>query len=214
MTISKHSKQMSFEELSSLPEDTRANLLVLPGSKEARKMTATSGQRCCELYERQGLIGSLQKTLLATLDWGSTKCFLTWRVRHTPQGASLFQLVPSMPPTEEIESGSSPEIWATPRTSDGTGGPRPLDERSRRISRTNPDLKFGANLADQVRMWPTPVATAHKGWSPGHNRADTNDRLDYTVEREAHQAQTGGKLNQTWVEWLMGYPIGWTDLGD
>jgi hypothetical protein len=22
----------------------------------------------------------------------------------------------------------------------------------------------------------------------------------------------GGRLNPTWVEWLMGWPIGWTDL--
>jgi hypothetical protein len=22
----------------------------------------------------------------------------------------------------------------------------------------------------------------------------------------------GGQLNPTWVEWLMGWPIGWTDL--
>ena len=22
----------------------------------------------------------------------------------------------------------------------------------------------------------------------------------------------GGQLNPTWVEWLMGFPIGWTDL--
>ena len=24
--------------------------------------------------------------------------------------------------------------------------------------------------------------------------------------------QIGGQLNPTWVEWLMGFPIGWTDL--
>jgi len=24
--------------------------------------------------------------------------------------------------------------------------------------------------------------------------------------------QAGGKLNPTWVEWLMGWPLGWTDL--
>jgi hypothetical protein len=24
--------------------------------------------------------------------------------------------------------------------------------------------------------------------------------------------QVGGKLNPTWVEWLMGFPLGWTDL--
>jgi hypothetical protein len=23
----------------------------------------------------------------------------------------------------------------------------------------------------------------------------------------------GGALNPTWVEWLMGFPLGWTDLG-
>ena len=25
-------------------------------------------------------------------------------------------------------------------------------------------------------------------------------------------AQVGGPLNPDWVEWLMGWPIGWTDL--
>ncbi len=41
---------------------------------------------------------------------------------------------------------------------DGTGGPNKLDEKGRRVSQTNPDLVFGAKLADQVRMWPTPRA--------------------------------------------------------
>jgi hypothetical protein len=27
-------------------------------------------------------------------------------------------------------------------------------------------------------------------------------------------AVVGGALNPTWVEWLMGYPLGWTDCGD
>ena len=71
-------------------------------------------------------------------------------------------------------------MWATPRTTDGTGGPRKLDEKGRRISQTNPDLVFGANLADQVRA----------------------------------EEATGGSLNPQWVEWLMGYPEGWTDLKD
>ncbi len=24
--------------------------------------------------------------------------------------------------------------------------------------------------------------------------------------------KVGGQLNPTWVEWLMGFPLGWTDL--
>lgn len=62
------------------------------------------------------------------------------------------------------------------------------------------------------RMWPTPVASMAKGSSvnaltrkSGANRS--NDRLDHAV-----MALDGGHLNPEWVEWLMGWPIGWTDL--
>lgn len=33
-------------------------------------------------------------------------------------------------------------------------------------------------------------------------------------ERRSMAAGNGGQLNPTWVEWLMGFPIGWTDLED
>jgi hypothetical protein len=35
-----------------------------------------------------------------------------------------------------------------------------------------------------------------------------------TTPEEARQmgAGNGGKLNPMWVEWLMGWPLGWTDL--
>jgi hypothetical protein len=43
----------------------------------------------------------------------------------------------------------------------------------------------------------------------------TDDRLDYSVERESFQIgqQTPPmRLNPEWVEWLMGWPIGHTGL--
>ena len=73
----------------------------------------------------------------------------------------------------------------------------------------------GDGLATAVKTWPTATATAHKGWSPNHNRANTDDRLDYSVEREAFQPgqQTPPmRLNPDWCEWLMGWPIGHTAL--
>jgi hypothetical protein len=33
-------------------------------------------------------------------------------------------------------------------------------------------------------------------------------------ERRAMRAGNGGKLNPAWIEWLMGFPTGWTDLED
>ncbi|MNX96517.1 hypothetical protein D3C86_1288370 [compost metagenome] len=62
------------------------------------------------------------------------------------------------------------------------------------------------------KRWPTPVASMSKGSSPAaltrKTGADrTNDRLDHAV-----MALHGGQLNPEWVEWLMGWPIGWTEL--
>lgn len=61
-------------------------------------------------------------------------------------------------------------------------------------------------------FFPTPVASMCKGSSiksltrkDGRDR--TRDRLDHFI-----YAHHGGKLNPEWVEWLMGWPIGWTDL--
>ena len=69
----------------------------------------------------------------------------------------------------------------------------------------------------KAKMYPTATATAtaYKGWSPNHNRADTDDRLDYTIDRQAFspgQQTPPMHLNPDWVEWLMGWPIGHTDL--
>ena len=57
------------------------------------------------------------------------------------------------------------------------------------------------NLHKYIALFPTPTVTGNnnrKGSSP-----KAGDGLATAV---------GGKLNPTWVEWLMGFPLGWTDL--
>jgi len=72
----------------------------------------------------------------------------------------------------------------------------------------------GDGLATFVKMFPTPTVAMTKGSSGGAmtrktGRSRSNDRLDYATEG-AHPEN--GRLNPTWVEWLMGWPQGWTDL--
>ena len=57
------------------------------------------------------------------------------------------------------------------------------------------------------KMFPTPTARDHKDSGPNTNyeKARAKSRL---------AGSAGGSLNPTWVEWLMGYPKGWTDLKD
>jgi DNA (cytosine-5)-methyltransferase 1 len=61
----------------------------------------------------------------------------------------------------------------------------------------------------QRAHWPTPKASAS---GPDYARASRpgagGDDLATAVALE----ERGGQLNPEWVEWLMGWPAGWTDL--
>jgi hypothetical protein len=85
-----------------LQEDSHASHSVVPGSNEARMITATSGQKCCALYGKQSQLGSLVRMLLASSTWHSTRCVLTWKQKATKSNRLLFQLAPSTRRTEEI----------------------------------------------------------------------------------------------------------------
>jgi hypothetical protein len=53
-------------------------------------------------------------------------------------------------------------------------------------------------------FWPTPTA------SEDHYRLQGNSQQSKSLGAMA--ARSGGPLNPEWVEWLMGWPLGWTDL--
>jgi len=61
----------------------------------------------------------------------------------------------------------------------------------------------GDGLATAVAKWATPTA---------HNAKETNAPSERSRNTATLAAQAGGALNPTWVEWLMGWPLGWTDL--
>ena len=84
------------------------------------------------------------------------------------------------------------QMWPTPTKADGLGGPG------------NSGRDGGDNLRTAVaKAFPTPSASP---WRSGTGSKD----------REGHAPMLpeviGGQLNPTWVEWLMGWPLGWTDL--
>jgi hypothetical protein len=61
------------------------------------------------------------------------------------------------------------------------------------------------------KMWPTPTVNDSKnnGGKAQYNRMSNGKPRGLDLN-----AKIGGALNPMWVEWLMGYPIGWTDLKD
>jgi DNA (cytosine-5)-methyltransferase 1 len=116
-----------------------------------------------------------------------------------------FGLLPRIPnnvdffhtPTTGQDGGSNSrkalkkrmEMWPTPTVGCVEGG-----EQSDRVERTinggyilrklnKPNMTYGAKLSDAVLF-----------------------------EEKKTQILTGGKLNPNWTEWLMGWPIEWTEL--
>jgi hypothetical protein len=201
-----------------------AGFLAKTSARQGKERALTEpeadfGARWLESFARWDRASSSWKTpqcsLLADLDVFSE----TWpRWGMMRAGGCSEQSMPVLR-TSETESG----LWRTP------------------MARDWKDMSCSSQIyrQDQVKMWPTPCATDHKG---SGKTGTLRDRLDYAAERGATKSNTyatpqardfrsgstdrwdnpertrnlndqiGGQLNPTWVEWLMGWPIGWTDL--
>ena len=58
-------------------------------------------------------------------------------------------------------------------------------------------------------LWPTPTSRDYKD---GSAKSCQNVPVNGLLGRTVVQGKNSGSLNPTWVEWLMGYPTGWTEL--
>ena len=187
--------------LMSFVEASRARTSAQP--ETALELTASdpaSGKKWPESSVRYDPASSSWKTVHClweeVLPWSSV-ILPTWGMTRN---GSVYR----HPTAERPISGTGAGLWPTPTVCGN-------------YNRKGASATSGDGLATAVlrRTWPTPTATACKGWSPNHNRAHTDDRLDYSVERESFQpGQTTPpmRLNPEWVEWLMGWPIGHTGL--
>ena len=104
-------------------------------------------------------------------------------------------------PTAEVQQSGQPEMWPTPTTQDN-----PQVRGQGATIGTN----RGTTLGGAVRMWPTPKA---RDWKDGTSEG-TKGRQSPDLGKVVGQSKNSGSLNPEWVEWLMGYPEGWTDLKD
>jgi len=83
------------------------------------------------------------------------------------------------------------------------------------IQRQNDGILPAFPIWDDVRTFDgRPGLEAMVKWSTptAHNAKETNAPSESNLHTPTLAAQAGGALNPTWVEWLMGWPLGWTDL--
>ena len=118
-------------------------------------------------------------------------------------------------------------MWPTPTARDHKGA-NSIEHLTREGSKNHTD-----QLANAVRLWPTQRVGGSKGNSPSgvkhgdlaawvalfptpttrdYKSPDMNPESKRFSQKTELNSHIGGQLNPTWVEWLMGFPLGWTDL--
>lgn len=207
----------TMDELTLFPADSLVNHLVLPGSDAAKKTTALSGMKCFELLQKSNRLGLSQKMLaeylLLNTGWYSRTCALTWKAQDTPYKRTLFRLVPRAHRTAATEFG----LLHTPTTTGNQLAPS-MASRSKYLLPTptahQQNTQYqqgGTNLqAYMNKMLPTPKARDGKGVTQRSIHAP----MDAMPNLIAKEYGNNGRLNPRFVEWMMGYPTGWTELKD
>ena len=173
--------------------------------------------QCSLLEEEPELLQTLPR-------WGMTVNGLLWEQ-------------PMLEPiTSETGCGSLQQMWLTPRVVEIDETPENFRKRMNSKRKNDRKNGFGSltmqvkwaspnardwkdsgasqgnrkspNLGTQVH-WPTPRTAGMCGGTGSWELLNKN-----TTKEEARKmgAGNGGSLNPTWVEWLMGWPLGWTDL--
>ncbi len=219
--MSEKSGSTTSNQLTLFAEDSPASRSVLPGSVEARKMTVTSGLSISDLCESCSHDLSLLKMFLESSIWHSTRCYLIWKAKDIgtssfptegkKSGRLLFQLAPSMPRTD----GTGCSLWPTATTQETEHPDAELTDTGRRASKDG-NTSHSLGLADAVRMWPTPrdgktTDENEDSWRERNERGEVSTP-PLTLAVKIGAPEQSGSLNPTWVEWLMGFPLGWTDL--
>jgi DNA (cytosine-5)-methyltransferase 1 len=181
------------------------------------------------------LLGGLDEFLQTWPKWGLMRDGECWeqqmsahRTNETESG--LLEKLPTPQSSDHITKRTSkswranggvnfslanPEIqarWPTPTAQMAGEGPMlqslvtkeggpPIPQERLYNPKTGNHVQITLNRA--VKIWPTPTASNAKNNGSASQMRRNTKPLD---------AEVGGALNPMWVEWLMGWPLGWTDL--
>lgn len=172
----------------SSPPASRASPSRWPAGTVDRTMSATSGPRPFESFARWDHASRSWRTFQVSLLTNTLEPFSeSWPNQGSMQSGWCWERTTAVPRTGGSGSGYSLPTPTAP-------GRHQVGKIQEWGGSKNP-LRVPSPGAGDYRM----------AGQPGHRRGQLNDPAMGIVP-------VGGRLNPTWVEWLMGWPLGWTDL--
>jgi hypothetical protein len=209
--------------------DTLGEEKLISSAVDSHAKTYPQQVKVQELKDQEAVCGntwreSSVKFDLNTLSWKTHQCL--WEEDLAPSSLTLpkwgmmrsgvlLERIMSPLLIDETESGF---LLPTPTCADATMGAILNDNtklimlksgKLRKIS--NQGVSGSIGLARTVAMYPTPSANEDAAGTPNGKMQKMlgNSPL---IRGTTPEEWNGGTLNPTWVEWLMGWPLKWTDL--
>ena len=230
----------AFHAKTSQPQDEAQGLMEKDqecGEKWRGSFTKYDPNSCSWKTHQCSLLGDLDEFLETWPQWGLMRNGECWEQRtleqtirgtesgFVPNGVDYFHT----PNTTGLDGGSNSrkalkkrtEKWPTPTSSDWMSPKQNgIEFTNNRFVRTSltTGVKFGAKLSDAVNLemkkkWPTPQASDNRDRGNMSNAVvQRRIAIGKQVLLSQSVSPTSGQLNPTWVEWLMGWPLGMTDL--
>jgi hypothetical protein len=186
------------------------------------------------------LLGDLDEFLETWPQWGLMRDGECWEQRTLEQTirgteSGLSERLPTPQASDHITKKTSaswkakggvnyslanPEIqmkWPTPIASRGGAwrGDGQVSMVARNVETYEEYLLLtqGTSKKKRDKYWPTPQASDNRDRG---NMSNLSIQRRVAIGKQIMLSQsvdpTSGQLNPTWVEWLMGWPLGWTDL--
>lgn len=213
--------------LEGFPARTSALRVV---GQELTENDQASGVKCRASLAKFSRATSSWKTAQRSLLGDSDESSVIWPRSGMTADGKCWEL----PMSERRTSGTGSGLWPTPQTR-GFTNDGDLMALGRMFDSYEEMSRMAYRAADKKKQqyWPTPTVCGNynrKGASPTSGddlatavlKCATPTARDWksgkasqaTMERNSRplSEQIGGSLNPTWVEWLMGWPLGWTDL--
>ncbi len=227
-------------QLTLYPVDSPASPFPWLESKKGKTTTVTFGLRCSGLSESCARVASSVRMYLESSRLPPGKWSRIWNAQAITSSCFIMKLRLSERYTEGQECSSLVSSTTTMDRLPPKSEAALIKEMTvSRPGRKQPaNLRDWVAWKSGTTLWPTPKASDSKGIGPAGSKSAEHDlahgnlkgvvlyarpcAMDYrTGQRKRYENQErmnalndqiGGQLNPMWVEWLMGFPIGWTDL--
>jgi hypothetical protein len=158
------------------------------GMAHVTKSARTTAQHAAELME---------PVIAGTRERGSVKRLIATFERMTGEEFNYGTWM------RWLDADPRKRMWPTPDTCAGGTGPSQMKRNQPRLQDA---VKFATPCA---RDWKE--QTLSMSLAKAHGNTEKSRHLPRQLSAECPELH-GGQLNPTWVEWLMGWPLGWTDL--